>query len=133
MTSFNEMLRNEKRQRPKTKSRHLESNIQQGVVRWFRLQYPHYIIAAIPNGGFRNAREAAILRDEGVLAGFSDLIIVVKGNVLFLEMKTPTGEQSAYQKAFQKKVETLGFKYIICRSIEQSILAIERWIKNTSV
>ena len=54
------------------------------MVSWFRLQYPHYIIAAIPNGGQRSALEAKIMKGEGVLAGFSDLIIIAKENVLFV-------------------------------------------------
>lgn len=115
------------------KPQHLESNIQQNVVRWFRLQYPRYIIAAIPNGGFRNAREAAIMQREGVLAGFSDLIIIAQNNVLFLEMKTPKGQQTAKQKDFQNKICNLGFKYVVCRSFEQSVLIIERWLKTIAL
>ena len=78
------------KQQPITKHKtpqHEESKIQQAVVRWFRLQYPKYIIAAVPNGGYRNSKEAAIMQREGVLAGFSDLIVIAQRNVLFLEMK----------------------------------------------
>ncbi len=116
-----------KRQLPtKHKPRHEESKIQQAVVQWFRLQYPKYIIAAVPNGGFRNAREAAIMQREGVLA---DLVVIAQRNVLFLEMKTTKGKQSDKQKDFQNKVSKLGFEYIVCRSFEQARLAIERWLK----
>ena len=111
------------------KSRHIESNIQQAVVKWFRMQYPRFIIAAVPNGGFRNAREAAIMQREGVLAGFADLVVLAQRNVLFLEMKTTKGKQSDKQKEFQNKVSKLGFEYIVCRSFEQARLAIERWLK----
>lgn len=119
-----------KRQQPtKHKPRHEESKIQQAVVQWFRLQYPKYIIAAVPNGGYRNTKEAAIMQREGILAGFSDLIIIAQHNVLFVEMKTKDGLQSDKQKEFQNKVSRLGFEYVICRSFEQSVLAIERWLK----
>lgn len=111
------------------KPRHIESNIQQAVVKWFRMQYPRFIIAAVPNGGFRNAREAAIMQREGILAGFADLVVIARRNVLFLEMKTTKGQQSDKQKEFQNKVSELGFEYIICRSFEQARLAIERWLK----
>lgn len=111
------------------KPRHIESNIQQAVVKWFRMQYPRFIIAAVPNGGFRNAREAAIMQREGVLAGFADLVVIARRNVLFLEMKTTKGQQSDKQKEFQNKVSKLGFEYIVCRSFEQARLAIERWLK----
>lgn len=133
MSNLNKWLLLQKQCKQHSKPRHIESNIQQTVVQWFRLQYPQYVIAAIPNGGFRNAREAAIMQREGVLAGFSDLIIMAEHNVLLLEMKTPDGRQSEKQKAFQNKVCKLGFQYIICRSFEQSVLAIERWLKSISV
>lgn len=42
---------------------------------------------SVPNGGSRNALEAKNLKLEGVRAGVSDLVIVFKGKVLFLEMK----------------------------------------------
>lgn len=124
---FDEFLK--RQQTTKHKPRHEESKIQQAVVRWFRLQYPKYIIAAVPNGGYRNTKEAAIMQREGILAGFSDLMIIAQHNVLFVEMKTKDGLQSDKQKEFQNKVSKLGFEYVICRSFEQSVLAIERWLK----
>lgn len=117
----------------RAKPRHVESGIQQAIVQWFRLQYPRYIIAAIPNGGFRNAKEATIMKREGILAGFSDLIIIAEHNVLFLEVKTPDGRLSEKQKEFQRKVCALGFEYIVCRSFDESALAIERWLKVISM
>lgn len=117
----------------RSKPQHVESGIQQAVVQWFRLQYPRYIIAAVPNGGFRNAKEAAIMKREGILAGFSDLIIIAEHNVLFLEVKTPDGRLSEKQNEFQKKVCALGFEYIVCRSFDESALAIERWLKVISM
>lgn len=124
---FDEFLK--RQQATKHKPRHEESKIQQAVVRWFRLQYPKYIIAAVPNGGYRNTKEAAIMQREGILAGFSDLMIIAQHNVLFVEMKTKDGLQSDKQKEFQNKVSKLGFEYVICRSFEQSVLSIERWLK----
>lgn len=117
----------------RNKPRHTESKIQQSVVEWFRYQYPKYIIAAIPNGGYRNAREAAIMRKEGVLAGFSDLIIIAEHNVLFMEMKTDGGKQSEAQKVFQNKVCKLGHEYVVSFSLESAILNIERWLKTISL
>lgn len=116
-------------QSTKGKPRHVESEIQQSVIQWFRTKYPNYIIAAVPNGGFRNAREAAIMRREGVLAGFADLVIIVKQNILFLELKTPTGVLSKKQREFQKKITNLGFQYVVCRSLEQTVIVVESWLK----
>ncbi len=112
--------------------RHLESQIQQAAVTWFRLQYPGMLIAAVPNGGFRNAREAAIMRKEGVLAGFSDLVVIGEQNVLFVEMKTPKGRLSPLQSLFKRRVESLGFEYLVCHSLEEFVQSIRRWVKETS-
>lgn len=126
---YDEFLKKESAQKPRATPRHLESHLQIQMVKWFRLQYPLYIIAAIPNGGHRNAIEAKIMKGEGVLAGFSDLIIVALNNILFIEVKTEKGKQSASQKKFQSDVERLGFQYSICRSLQDFQFTVERWLK----
>lgn len=127
---YDEFLKKESQKKDRSKPRHIESQIQIQMVKWFRLQYPHYIIAAIPNGGQRSALEAKIMKGEGVLAGFSDLIIIARENVLFVEVKTKRGYQSDLQAKFQSDVERLGFQYSICRSLDEFILTIEKWIKD---
>ncbi len=112
------------------KPRHIESLIQRQMVLWFRLQHPRYIIAAVPNGGRRNALEAKIMKSEGVLAGFSDLVIIADRSVLFVEVKTKTGRQSELQKKFQTDVERLGFQYSICRSLQDFQLTVERFLRD---
>lgn len=95
-----------------------ESQLQSACVRWFRYQYPQCVIFAVPNGGSRNALEAKRLQQEGVLAGVSDLIILAPNQTLFIEMKHGKGKQTNKQKEFQKKIESLGFKYCVCNSFE---------------
>lgn len=99
--------------------KHLESKLQIACVKWFRYCYPNYIIFSIPNGGSRNIREAKILKAEGVLAGVPDLQIISKGRTFFIEMKTEKGRQNTNQKAFQEKVNKLGFDYFLCRSFQE--------------
>lgn len=99
--------------------KHLESKLQIACVKWFRLQYPNAIIFSIPNGGGRSTREAGILKAEGVLAGVADLQVISKGKAFFIEMKTEKGRQNPNQKAFQEKVNKLGFDYFICRSFDE--------------
>lgn len=125
---YDEFLKKESQKKGRSKPRHIESQIQ--MVKWFRLQYPRYIIAAIPNGGQRSALEAKIMKGEGVLAGFSDLIIIARENVLFIEVKTKDGNQSDLQAKFQSDIERLGFQYSICRSLDEFILTIEKWLKD---
>lgn len=112
----------------KRKPSHVESEIQQACVRWFRLAYPQYIILSIPNGGSRNVIEAANLKREGALAGASDLLIVADHRVLFVEMKKPKGRQQRTQKDFQRRVEILGHRYVICYSLDDFMQKVREWL-----
>ena len=96
-----------------------EHNIQVGIVQYLRLR--GFEVFAIPNGGRRDAVTGAKLKAEGVSAGVADLIILLPiGNALFVEVKTAKGRQSPEQKAFQERVESLGFNYVIWRSVEDA-------------
>ena len=96
-----------------------EHNIQVAIVQYLRLR--GFEVFAIPNGGRRDAVTGAKLKAEGVSAGVADLIILLPiGNVLFVEVKTEKGRQSPEQKAFQERVEKLGFNYVIWRSVEDA-------------
>ncbi|MDR0692555.1 MAG: VRR-NUC domain-containing protein [Prevotellaceae bacterium] len=112
--------------------RYEESKIQQQCVRWFRLQYPGYILFAIPNGGRRGKVEAAIMKGEGVLAGVADLFLAMPSGKhcgLFVEMKTEHGRQTPAQKDFEKRAVFSGYKYAVCRSAYEFIEAINNYLK----
>ena len=116
-------------QKRKRKPRHIEESIQVACVKWFRLQYPNLVIFAVPNGGSRNLYEAKNMKESGTLAGVADLVIVGNGGrVLFVEMKAGKNKQEDSQVLFQNKVEKLGHKYIICRSLEQFKKEIDLWV-----
>ena len=115
--------------------RHIESNIQKGCIAWFRLQYRHLskMIFAVPNGGCRNAREAAIMKAEGVTAGVADVILLVSRggyNSLCIEFKTEKGRQSELQKQWQGEAEKNGNKYVVCRSFKDFSLTVSEYLNN---
>lgn len=114
--------------------RHQESIIQQNCVKWFRLQYPKLarLLFAVPNGGARRPIEGKIMKAEGTLAGVSDLILLYpsKGfHALCIEMKTEKGRQQPSQKLFQRAVEEMGYKYVICRSFEGFLDEIRGYLR----
>lgn len=112
--------------------RHEESKLQIACVTWFRLQYPEYVLFAVPNGGFRNAKEAKILKDEGVLAGVADLFLMFPNHGymgMFIEMKYGKGRQSTNQAEFQVKAERFGYKYIVVNSLEDFMQEVNSYIK----
>lgn len=92
------------------------------------------LLFAVPNGGGRSKVEAAIMQGEGVTPGVSDLILLVaRGgyNGLCIEMKTEakSSKQSENQEAWQKLVEAQGYKYVVCRSLEQFRSVINEYLK----
>lgn len=114
--------------------KHQESTLQTSCVKWFRYQYPHLVIYAVPNGGSRNVREAQRLKAEGVLAGVADLTILLpQGRSVYIEMKVKGNRQTDNQKAFQQKAETLGHTYAVCYSFEEFKDIIEKEIKKNYI
>lgn len=110
-----------------------EHRIQCACVQWFKMQYPQlaHNLFAVPNGGRRDKVTASKLKAEGVLAGVSDLILL-KANqyhhALLIEMKTPTGHQAQTQRRWQRLIEADGYKYIVCRSLEQFITTVNDYL-----
>ena len=94
--------------------RHAEADFQVGVVRVLRMA-GHFVFA-VPNGGSRNLREAVNLKAQGVMAGVSDLIVLLPGKkVYFIELKNPNGKgrQSPAQREFEDNVRAHGHEYLI--------------------
>lgn len=51
------------------------------------------------------------------MSGFSDIIILLPTpSTIFLELKAEKGIQTDNQKEFQRRVESMGHKYYLCKS-----------------
>lgn len=104
-------------------SKVLESKIQQEIVMWFKNNYclktmnPRCAIFSVPNEG-KSAKEMMFKKATGLMAGASDLIVLMPNKCLFVECKNATGYQRPEQKEFQSIVEALGFEYHLVRSLE---------------
>lgn len=114
-----------------------EHRIQCACVRWFRLKHPHLAarLFAVPNGGRRDGITGARLKEEGVLAGVADLVLLVpnaKYHALLIEMKTPKGRQSDSQRAWQLAVAgNDDYLYVVVRSLEEFIKVIEEYLQES--
>ena len=101
-----------------------EDVIQAEIYKWYHNKYctklnnPRHSIFAVPNGGTRSKSEAMKFKATGLVSGVSDLIVVQPNRVLFVEVKTATGKQQPNQIDFQKRVELLGFEYLIVRNLK---------------
>ena len=77
---------------------------------------------AVPNGGKRHVGVAKKLKAEGVKAGVADLVILLKGGkTVFVELKMPRNSQQDTQKNFEARLNKLGFKYLIWRSVNDAM------------
>lgn len=118
-------------QKPKRKpNRHDEDDLQAACVRWYRIQYSAYkkLLFSIPNGAMlagnaeTRAKRWKRLEKTGAQSGVADLFLSVPSqgtHGLYIEMKTPKGPHRKEQKDFQKAVEAVGYRYVICRSFDE--------------
>lgn len=79
---------------------------------------------------FRNNVGVAELRGHTVRFGVggpggADLIGIWNGRFVAIEIKTPTGRQSADQIKFQALVESKGGEYVILRSVDEAKAWVE--------
>ena len=117
--------------------RHQESKIQQAIIKHFATYYPKLngLLFSCPNGAYLsgNIKRAATLKREGLLAGVSDLILLIPNkqyHALCIEVKTEKGRQSETQKAFEKKVTEQGYKYAIVKSVFEFNQLLTNYLKN---
>lgn len=106
---------------------HIEDREQMFVFQWTELQsgkYPELsLLFHIPNGGKRDAREAARLKKMGVKAGVPDLFLPVargKFHGLFIEMKSPEGTVSKFQTEWITELGKQGYDTAVCYGFEQA-------------
>ena len=71
------------------------------------------------------------MRYEGVIKGVADLMLLIpkKGYAsLCIEMKTPHGVQSKFQKEWQREAEKYRNKYVVCRSLQEFIYEVNSYL-----
>lgn len=126
-----------KLQQPKAHRHHREREhlLQVSCVRWYRLKHPKLRdnLFAVPNGGFRSATTAGKMKAEGVLAGVSDLILLKSNRfygALLIEMKTADKDsrQTDRQREWQRSMEGEGYKYVVCRTLDEFIAEVEDYL-----
>lgn len=117
-----------------------ERKLQVAAIKMMRLMLrPDVLMWHTPNGGFRNAREAANLKRAGVVPGVLDISFLaapeygsaygcecMAPNYFELELKTPGGRLSKAQHERMQKLEALG-AYAACAD---SLGLIEKIVKS---
>lgn len=106
-----------KRKKPEQR----EAAEQEALFRWAEFvvgRYPELdLLHHIPNGGSRNAMEAANLKRQGVKAGVPDLFLPVARNGwhgLYIEMKAGSNKTTAMQDRWIDALRKQGYLVAVC-------------------
>lgn len=92
-------------------------------ARWQSARFPELeLMHAIPNGGLRNKKTAALLTAEGVKPGVCDIFLPSAHcgyHGLYIEMKRlKGGKVSDVQRNFIQKVVNQGYAAYVCKGFE---------------
>ena len=107
---------------------HHESLEQQALFEWAMLnesKYPELkLLYHCPNGGKRNAREAARLKKEGVKSGVPDVFLPVAKKILnismplwyglYIELKAGKNETTESQDWWIENLRGQGYRVEVC-------------------
>lgn len=143
--TFDEMLAAAKAQgkEPCRRASHEEEDLQIACRKWFDLQWGEKTVNGekigpllhhSPNGGKRTVREAARFKAMGTRAGFPDLWLGVPVGdcpYLCLELKTlkKGSAQSTRQHDYERLVKAVGARYVVVRTLQEFITAVNDYLK----
>ena len=85
----------------------------------------------IPNGGKRDAKEAANLKRQGVKAGVPDLCLPVpRGGFhgLYIELKAGTNKPTEKQTEWLAALDKQGYATFVCYGWQQAKEVIEKYL-----
>ena len=112
-----------------------EAYEQELLINWAEIACHKYtdlkLLYHIPNGGSRNAKEAANLKKQGVRAGVPDLCLPsAHGGFhgLYIEMKYGKNKPTAKQKEWLHSLEEQGYKTAVCYSLEEAQKLLKAYI-----
>lgn len=129
------------------KTKRSETTEQIRVIQWAKHHESEYPalkwLMHIPNGGRRDRKEAAVLRQMGVKSGVSDLFLPYPAAVLirdvnelrnyhglFIEMKYGDNTVSRDQQQFLYDMAYRGYYAATCYSYNQAVKVIEGYLLN---
>ncbi len=128
-----------------------EGQLQMACVKWFRMQYPAFATLLFhpknESDGATSPKKIAINAASGVVAGVPDLILALPSyredggstcklqhvyHGLGIELKYgKTNNQTAHQRLFQGYWQRAGYKYALCRSLEDFMEVVKDYMATT--
>lgn len=115
-----------------------EDTEQMGVIEWANWntgRFPELqLLFHVPNGGKRNAAEAARFKAMGVKAGVPDLCLPVPRNGfagLYIEMKYGKNRTTKEQEKWIMALRQQGYKAVVCYGGIAATKEIESYLQGT--
>lgn len=115
-----------------------EDTEQMGVIDWAQWNMGRFpelkLLFHVPNGGKRNAREAARFKAMGVKAGVPDLCLPVPMNGfagLYIEMKYGRNKPTDAQEEWIDALRQQGYKVSVCYGGEEAVRELEEYLQGT--
>lgn len=116
--------------KPEARRRHAEAGIQCAFVQWARFCLADGVMLfSVPNDrpGGASASHLANLIAMGMRPGAADMVLIWRGRAHFIEMKAPTGRQTAEQVQFAADAERAGAVYGVARSQAEAVALLDGW------
>tara|TARA_R110002051_G_scaffold308116_1_gene379543 strand:- start:28212 stop:28547 length:336 start_codon:yes stop_codon:yes gene_type:complete len=97
-----------------------ENKLQSECIQWCWNERPNTRGLVCYNlNNSKNKIDGMMNKALGLIKGRADITFYWSGNAYFIEMKTEMGKQREEQIKWQQVVEGNGFKYYVCRSLEE--------------
>lgn len=106
-----------------------EEQLQAQCYQWFWNSYPdeRQMLFHVQQSA-QNRIQGSRFKAIGVTKGVSDLVLLIKGQAIFIELKLEKGTQSPHQIEFESKVKERGFIYCMVRSIDEFKQLIKNYL-----
>lgn len=109
-----------------------EDDFQKSCVKWLKLQHPGLLVHHSPNGGKRNAREAAKFKAMGTRAGCPDLQIYRRNGSyagLAIEIKVGDNKPTDNQISFMRELTAQGWFCIVINHMDLFIKTVNGYMR----
>lgn len=99
-------------------------------VQFMRTFMPEIIVASIPNGAATTSANRIKLRNEGLLAGMPDIMVIAPDKILFLEFKRPDGKGrvSLEQESVLQKLKDMNHAAHVVESDYEARQLVATWL-----
>lgn len=98
--------------KPRAERKYDETKDQKAVVQWLRAR-PDWMVMRLENAARRTPAQSARDKAMGMLPGAPDLVLLYRKEVVFLEMKTITGDVREEQEQCHMELRARGQAVLI--------------------